>query len=78
MKRAKEMNEEVYNFLKTAGAKYGVGFWHPGSGIIHQVIPMNNNTLYLIKKCKIQILNFFFFLDYFGKLCFSWIIDDWY
>lgn len=32
------MNEEVYTFLKTAGAKYGVGFWHPGSGIIHQVI----------------------------------------
>jgi hypothetical protein len=27
----------VYNFLATAGAKYGVGFWKPGSGIIHQV-----------------------------------------
>jgi len=37
LKRAKDMNEEVYNFLKSAGAKYGVGFWHPGSGIIHQV-----------------------------------------
>lgn len=32
-----EVNEEVYNFLATAGAKYGVGFWKPGSGIIHQV-----------------------------------------
>lgn len=31
------VNEEVYNFLATAGAKYGVGFWKPGSGIIHQV-----------------------------------------
>ena len=31
------MNKEVYNFLATAGAKYGVGFWKPGSGIIHQV-----------------------------------------
>ena len=31
------MNKEVYDFLKSAGAKYGVGFWHPGSGIIHQV-----------------------------------------
>ncbi|KAE9537250.1 hypothetical protein AGLY_006273 [Aphis glycines] len=41
LKRAKEMNEEVYNFLKTAGAKYGVGFWHPGSGIIHQIILEN-------------------------------------
>lgn len=35
--RAKELNKEVYNFLATAGAKYGVGFWKPGSGIIHQV-----------------------------------------
>uniref|UniRef100_A0AAQ5ZSK2 Aconitate hydratase, mitochondrial n=1 Tax=Amphiprion ocellaris TaxID=80972 RepID=A0AAQ5ZSK2_AMPOC len=36
--RAKEVNQEVYNFLSSAGAKYGVGFWKPGSGIIHQVI----------------------------------------
>lgn len=34
---AKDINKEVYNFLATAGAKYGVGFWKPGSGIIHQV-----------------------------------------
>jgi aconitate hydratase len=27
----------VYKFLASAGAKYGVGFWKPGSGIIHQV-----------------------------------------
>lgn len=32
-----DINQEVYNFLATAGAKYGVGFWRPGSGIIHQV-----------------------------------------
>lgn len=32
-----DINKEVYNFLATAGAKYGVGFWKPGSGIIHQV-----------------------------------------
>lgn len=32
-----DVNKEVYNFLATAGAKYGVGFWKPGSGIIHQV-----------------------------------------
>lgn len=37
LKRAIELNKEVYNFLSTAGAKYGVGFWKPGSGIIHQV-----------------------------------------
>ncbi|XP_067007325.1 aconitate hydratase, mitochondrial [Anabrus simplex] len=39
--RAIELNKEVYNFLKTAGAKYGVGFWKPGSGIIHQIILEN-------------------------------------
>jgi aconitate hydratase len=31
-------NEEVYHFLRTAAAKYGVGFWGPGAGIIHQVV----------------------------------------
>lgn len=39
--RAKSLNEEVYKFLATAGAKYGVGFWKPGSGIIHQIILEN-------------------------------------
>ncbi|XP_063619006.1 probable aconitate hydratase, mitochondrial [Cydia splendana] len=39
--RAKDINAEVYKFLATAGAKYGVGFWKPGSGIIHQIILEN-------------------------------------
>ncbi len=30
-------NNEVYNFLRSAAAKYGLGFWGPGAGIIHQV-----------------------------------------
>ena len=30
-------NNEVYDFLKSASAKFGVGFWGPGAGIIHQV-----------------------------------------
>src|SRR5262244_1721361 len=30
-------NQEVYGFLRSAAAKYGVGFWEPGAGIIHQV-----------------------------------------
>ena len=30
-------NDEVYQFLRTAAAKFGVGFWGPGAGIIHQV-----------------------------------------
>lgn len=37
LKRANVDNEEVFSYLKTASAKYGVGFWRPGSGIIHQV-----------------------------------------
>ena len=32
------MNSEVYEFLRTVSAKYGIGFWKPGSGIIHQVV----------------------------------------
>ena len=31
-------NKEVFDFLKSAAAKFGVGFWGPGSGIIHQVV----------------------------------------
>jgi len=38
---ANEENKEVYEFLRTAGAKYGVGFWKPGAGIIHQVVLEN-------------------------------------
>jgi aconitate hydratase len=39
--RAIETNKEVYDFLATATAKYGLGFWKPGSGIIHQIILEN-------------------------------------
>ena len=35
---AEETNQEVYDFLRTVSAKYGLGFWKPGSGIIHQVV----------------------------------------
>src|SRR5580765_8193861 len=31
-------NEEIYDFLRSAAAKFGVGFWSPGAGIIHQVV----------------------------------------
>ena len=34
-------NDEVYGFLKTASGRYGIGFWEPGSGIIHQVVIEN-------------------------------------
>ncbi len=33
-----DTNEEVYDFLETVSARYGGGFWKPGSGIIHQVV----------------------------------------
>ncbi|KAH9920877.1 aconitate hydratase [Epithele typhae] len=39
--RAIDINREVYDFLATATAKYGLGFWKPGSGIIHQIILEN-------------------------------------
>ncbi len=35
---AEHTNQEVYEFLAAVAAKYGIGFWKPGSGIIHQVI----------------------------------------
>ena len=34
-------NNEVYQFLESAAAKYGLGFWKPGAGIIHQVVLEN-------------------------------------
>ena len=38
MEVALDVNREVYDFLRTVSAKYGIGFWRPGSGIIHQVV----------------------------------------
>jgi aconitate hydratase len=35
---ANDTNREVYDFLSSVSAKYGLGFWKPGSGIIHQVV----------------------------------------
>ncbi|MFP8879458.1 MAG: aconitate hydratase, partial [Myxococcota bacterium] len=35
---ARDANGEVYEFLSTASARYGIGFWGPGAGIIHQVV----------------------------------------
>ncbi len=41
MKRAITENQEVYDFLHSAARKYGIGFWKPGAGIIHQVVLEN-------------------------------------
>ncbi len=39
--RSKDMNKEVFDFLATVSNKYGIGFWKPGAGIIHQVVLEN-------------------------------------
>ena len=39
--RAKHESEEVYDFLASVSNKYGIGFWKPGAGIIHQVVLEN-------------------------------------
>ena len=41
LKESLEENKEVYDFLRSAASKYGVGFWSPGAGIIHQVVMEN-------------------------------------
>jgi len=38
MQTAEVTNREVYDFLRSASARYGIGFWAPGAGIIHQVV----------------------------------------
>jgi aconitate hydratase len=39
--QALDVNGEVYDFLESVSSKYGIGFWKPGAGIIHQVILEN-------------------------------------
>ncbi len=39
--RAYDENQEVYDFLRTVSQRYGIGFWKPGAGIIHQVVLEN-------------------------------------
>jgi len=41
LKNALDVNSEVYDFLSTVSKKYGIGFWKPGAGIIHQVVLEN-------------------------------------
>ena len=44
LQRAIRESEEVYNFIRSAARKYGLGFWRPGSGIVHQVVLENYAT----------------------------------
>ncbi len=41
LKVANKVNSEVYDFLDTVSNKYGIGFWKPGAGIIHQIVLEN-------------------------------------
>mgnify|MGYP006237178479 FL=1 len=41
LKNANKVSSEVFNFLESVSKKYGIGFWKPGAGIIHQVILEN-------------------------------------
>src|SRR5574337_1802262 len=41
LRESLDENQEVYDFLRSAAAKYGAGFWAPGAGIIHQVVLEN-------------------------------------
>ena len=41
LQNAKDKNKEVYDFLSSISNKYGIGFWKPGAGIIHQVVLEN-------------------------------------
>jgi len=41
LQNAINQNNEVYNFLEAVSSKYGIGFWKPGAGIIHQVVLEN-------------------------------------
>lgn len=41
LQRAQDENKEVFDFLESISQKYGVGFWKPGAGIIHQVVLEN-------------------------------------
>lgn len=41
LSRSMEVNEEVFGFLSSVSNKYGIGFWKPGAGIIHQIVLEN-------------------------------------
>lgn len=41
LRNARKVNREVYDFLRTAALKFGIGFWPPGAGIIHQTLLEN-------------------------------------
>lgn len=81
-----ETNQEVYDFLATAAAKYGVGFWKPGSGIIHQASAPQGwragldatffGSLRYLLLILLMFCRFLSHLDLFGELCLSRTVVD--
>ena len=71
LQTAKDSNKEVYDFLASSSAKYGIGFWKPGSGIIHQVGVASGGVSIAID------LLFVFSSDLSGELCLPRFADYW-
>lgn len=65
--RAKSINKEVYDFLSSSCAKYNIGFWRPGSGIIHQIV-LENVSLSMLVAYNLMLT--------FGLVCLPWWSHD--
>ncbi len=63
LERANTQNKEVYNFLSTCSAKYGIGFWKPGISTL--------DGRHLSFRFR------YYSSDHSGKLCFPGWVDDW-
>ena len=49
-------NQEVFDFLESASKKYGIEFWGPGSGIIHQIVLESASSSRLFQQGKVALL----------------------
>jgi len=67
---ANDVNREVYDFLASAGNKYGMGFWKPGSGIIHQV----RIETFCFSYFYVYIQTFFNAISIFNVQIFIWLV----
>jgi len=48
-------NQEVFDFLESASKKYGIEFWGPGSGIIHQIVLESASSSRLFQQGKVAL-----------------------
>jgi aconitate hydratase len=73
LERAQQINKEVYDFLATSCAKYNIGFWRPGSGIMYanrwvEPFLLSETLLTLLPKSQPP--------DHSRELCLPWWFDD--